>query len=66
MSSNESNGEKSGIGFFGLLALIFITLKLVGLIDWPWLVVLAPIWGPLSFWLVVLVIVSILLAIKER
>lgn len=32
------------IGFFGLLGLVFITLKLTGFIDWSWLWVLAPFW----------------------
>lgn len=36
-----------GIGFFGLLAIVFIALKLIGVIDWSWLWVLAPLWvGP--------------------
>ena len=35
------------IGFFGLLQLIFITLKLIDKIDWSWWLVLAPTWLPL-------------------
>ena len=34
----------SGIGFFGLLTLVFITLKLLGVIGWAWLWVLSPLW----------------------
>lgn len=34
------------IGFGGLLALLFIGLKLTGHIDWSWLWVLAPLWLP--------------------
>lgn len=40
------------IGFPGLLALIFITLKLTDFIDWSWWWVLAPIWLPLALFLV--------------
>lgn len=37
---------KNGIGFFGLLGLIFITLKLTDVIDWSWWLVLMPLyWG---------------------
>ena len=32
--------------FFGILALIFITLKLTGHITWSWWWVLSPIWVP--------------------
>lgn len=37
--------KNGGIGFFSLLGLLFIGLKLAEVIDWPWWVVLAPIWG---------------------
>ena len=40
----EKNTNSGGIGFTGLLTLLFIGLKLVGVIDWPWLWVLSPAW----------------------
>jgi hypothetical protein len=46
--------SSSGIGFFGLLAIVFITLKLCGVITWSWWWVLAPLWGPLLLLLVVI------------
>ena len=36
--------NSGGIGFTGLLTLLFIGLKLAGIIDWPWLWVLSPAW----------------------
>lgn len=33
-----------GIGFTGLLTIVFITLKLMGVITWSWLWALSPIW----------------------
>ena len=36
------------VGFGGLLALIFITLKLTDYIDWSWWWVFAPFWIPLG------------------
>ena len=35
-----------GIGFFGLLTIVFITLKLCGVIAWSWWWVLSPILFP--------------------
>ena len=32
---------------FGLLTIVFITLKLTGYIDWSWWWVLSPIWAAL-------------------
>lgn len=36
----------SGVGFFGLLTIVFITLKLTSYIDWSWWWVLGPLWIP--------------------
>lgn len=45
MSDMKSSGSSSGgIGFVGLLTIVFITLKLTGYITWPWVWVLSPIW----------------------
>lgn len=40
------------IGICGVLAIVFIVLKLVGVIAWSWLWVLAPMWLPLAIVLV--------------
>jgi len=34
-----------GIGVFGILGIVFVTLKLAGIIAWPWILVTAPFWG---------------------
>jgi hypothetical protein len=36
--------QQGSIGFFGILTIIFITLKLIGVIEWSWVWVLSPIW----------------------
>ena len=54
--SNSSNG---GIGFLGLLTILFIGLKLAHYIDWSWWWVLSPIWIVLALGLVVLAIFGI-------
>jgi len=43
----------SGIGFFGLLQLVFIVLKLCGIIHWSWIWVLMPTLLPISLVLIV-------------
>lgn len=53
-------GSEGGIGFCGLLTLIFITLKLCSVITWGWLWVLAPMWIPLA---VMLSIVAVIIAV---
>jgi len=38
----------NGIGFIGLLTILFIGLKLTNYINWSWWWVLAPLWAPLA------------------
>lgn len=40
--STENGGSRGGITFWGALQVLFIGLKLVGVIDWSWPVVLLP------------------------
>lgn len=49
MSNNDVTVRSSGgIGFLGLLTILFIGLKLGGVINWSWLWVLAPLWLPVA------------------
>lgn len=68
MSDNSSNNSKkavasSGIGFSGLLTLIFITLKLCGVINWSWLWVLSPLWISTALTITIVVIMLIIIAL---
>ena len=47
----------NGIGFSGLLAIAFIVLKLCNVISWSWWWVLAPIWIPTVFGILILIII---------
>jgi hypothetical protein len=42
--------------FLVLLAIVGCALKIGGAVSWPWAVVLAPIWVPLSFLLLVVIV----------
>ena len=42
--SKTSSSSSGGIGFCGLLTVLFIALKLTEVISWSWWAVLAPIW----------------------
>ena len=42
------NSKKTGLGFMQILTIVFIVLKLCHVIEWSWLWVLAPLWGPLA------------------
>lgn len=56
---SSSSSSSGGIGFTGALAILFIGLKLGGVISWSWLWVLSPLWIPLAIALGVVVIALI-------
>lgn len=66
MKNNESKGTSGGIGFVGLLTIVFITLKLLGKITWSWVWVLSPIWISIIIYVAVIIITLIAAAISSR
>ena len=62
---SESKSSSSGIGFTGLLTIVFIVLKLTGNITWSWWWVLSPLW--ISTALVVLfLVIALIIAFINR
>lgn len=57
MSNNSSSS--SGMGFLGVLQVIFLVLKLTGLIKWSWPIVLIPLWISLGILVISLIFVII-------
>jgi hypothetical protein len=53
MSNNNSSSSSGGIGFLGLLTIVFITLKLTGHITWSWWWVWSPMIFGVVLWLVI-------------
>lgn len=56
----------SGIGFLGLLTIVFITLKLMGYIAWSWLWVLSPLWIPFAIVFISFVVFVLIAAIASK
>jgi len=44
MNDGKRTTVHGGVGFTGLLTIVFIVLKLLGVIQWSWVWVLSPIW----------------------
>ena len=64
METRNNGGGSAGVGFAGLLTIVFITLKLLGYIDWSWIWVLSPIWLSFGLVLAIMLIVFIVVLIK--
>ena len=43
------------MGIFGTLFVIFLILKLTGVIDWSWWLVTAPLWGSILLWVIIFI-----------
>nr|DAF94505.1 MAG TPA: transmembrane protein [Siphoviridae sp. ctTDf8] len=55
------NSEKtSGVDFTDLLTIVFIVLKLCGIIAWSWWWVLSPLWISAIGWVILLIIVLLI------
>lgn len=57
--NNNGTAARGGVGFLGLLQLVFIVLKLCNVITWSWWAVLLP--AIISVGLVVVVILAIII-----
>jgi len=65
-SKNETKTvtTSGGVGVAGLLGIVFIVLKLTGVIAWSWLWVLAPFWIPIVLFAVIVIVLVIVAVLK--
>ena len=57
---SSSSSSSGGVGFGGILCVLFIGLKLTGHIAWSWWWVLSPMWIPLVVILVLCALLGLL------
>ena len=66
MSSETKVSYSGGIGFTGLLTIVFIILKLVGTIDWSWWWVLSPLWITFALCMLIFILILIVIGIMKK
>ena len=64
--ARQTTVESGGIGFYGLLTIALIVLKLTSVIAWSWWWVLAPLWLPVVLLLLFAAFAFIYTGIKMR
>lgn len=64
-TKTTSSSSSGGIGFFGLLAILFIALKLTGVIGWSWWWITAPLWAPFAIFLLCLTVYIVYQVVKK-
>ena len=63
--SDKSSSASGGIGFVGLLTIVFVTLRLIEKIDWPWVWVLSPLWIGAALWVLMMLGLLIFLGLAS-
>lgn len=63
--SNVKTSTTSSFPLGIILFLIFMTLKLCGVITWSWIWVTAPIWAPILIVLTIFAVVGIVVLVKN-
>lgn len=53
------DSSSEGLGLCDVLAVVFIVPKLIGVIDWSWWWVLAPVWIPVIIVVIAYIVISI-------
>ena len=66
MNKNEIKEYGGEIGFFVVLTIVFVALKLLKIVTWPWIFVLIPIWLPIVIFLVLVLLGFLVLYIAEK
>lgn len=66
MSSETKVSYSGGIGFLGLLTIVFIILKLIGKIDWSWWWVLSPLWITFMLCMLIFILMIIVIDIMKK
>ena len=67
--NDNNNKDSGGVGVVGLMGVVFVVLKLVGVIDRSWWWVTAPFWGSLAIAIaitLIYVIVKLIIKIFKR
>jgi len=63
--SDSSSSSSGGIGFAGLLTVAFVVLKLTGVVTWPWVWVLSPLWISFVIGVLVLLVIGLVAAVRR-
>lgn len=58
-TDSKSSNRSGGLGIPGVLEIVFVVLKLVGVVSWSWWWVLSPLWISLGLWIAILLVIGL-------
>ncbi len=56
MSKQQQQTTTGGVGTLGVVQIVFIILKLIGVINWSWWLILIPVWIMIGFGFLALIV----------
>lgn len=63
---NNQTSNNGGIGIVGMLGIVFVVLKLTGVIDWSWWWVAAPFWGGFVLFVFLFIVIFMYYWIEDQ
>lgn len=60
---NKNITRSGGAAFIELLTIVFITLKLCGVISWSWIWVLSPLWISI---IILIILIIVLMCLNKK
>ena len=71
MSNSNNNDNRGttiggGLNILGVVEIVFIILKLLGIINWSWWIVLIPLWIDLGITLLIILVIIIVAIIMDN
>ena len=71
MSNSNNNNNRGttaggGLNILGVVEIVFIILKLLGIINWSWWIVLIPLWIDLGVTLLVILVIIVAIIIDNK
>ena len=65
-NNNRSSAAGGGLNILGVVEIVFIILKLLGIINWSWWIVLIPLWIDLGITLLVILVIIVAIIIDNK
>lgn len=65
-NNNRSSAAGGGLNILGVVEIVFIILKLLGIINWSWWIVLIPLWIDLGITLLVILVIIVTIIIDNK
>lgn len=65
-NNNRNSAAGGGLNILGVVEIVFIILKLLGIINWSWWIVLIPLWIDLGITLLIILVIIVAIIMDNK